>query len=83
MTLTLSVTKQPVRVEHTFEQHVNCQRERCHVCAGLLICTVCGAAEGELLDSCPGVRLTMEQHEWNYEQMGQRIRTSMRGGTTR
>lgn len=82
MTLTLSATRQPTHREHTFEEHRDCRKEHCYVCDGLLICTSCGAAEGELLDTCPGIRLTMEQHAWNYQQLGASTRLSMRGGTT-
>lgn len=35
---------------------------------GLSVCTVCGGFEGQLLDSCPGVKLTQEQHDWNYSR---------------
>lgn len=41
---------------------------RCGLCdGGLAVCSVCGGMEGALLDICPGVRLTPEQHEWNYQ----------------
>lgn len=35
-------------------------------------CEVCGGAEGSLLDECPGVLLTQEQHEANYAANGER-----------
>lgn len=39
----------------------------CPFCdGGLAACTICGGLEGALLDTCPGVKLTEEQHDWNY-----------------
>jgi hypothetical protein len=44
-----------------------CKRERCCICdGGLGLCTVCGAAEGELLTYCPGFRLNNEALEACY-----------------
>jgi hypothetical protein len=66
----LEVTVGPLlHIEHVLETHTKCQRSNCMVCdGGLSICTVCGGFEGSLLDSCPGVKLTPEQHEWNYKR---------------
>jgi len=45
-------------IKHNFHA---CDSERCHICAGgLALCTVCRAAEGELLSSCPGYELNPE-----------------------
>ncbi len=68
--LELSRTPLPLlNIPHVYEVHEKCTRERCMVCdGGLSICTVCGGFEGSLLDSCPGVKLTEEQHQWNYRR---------------
>lgn len=39
----------------------------CSIC-NLFICEVCGGAEGSLLPSCPGRRLTFEENEISYQQ---------------
>ncbi len=70
--LTLSVTPTPVRRDHVWVDHGDtCTLEGrpCMICeGGVTICSVCGGAEGELLDVCPGVKLTPEQHAWNYRR---------------
>lgn len=33
----------------------------------LAVCSVCGGAEGSLLPSCPGVWLSMDEQEVNYQ----------------
>lgn len=54
------------RTGHRRETHDNCERSSCVVC-DLFICTVCGAAEGALLPTCPGRRLTEAEHDANYK----------------
>lgn len=47
-------------MQHTWLKHEpgRCQEWRCPICeGGLAICTVCGAAEGELTKDCCGFRL--------------------------
>jgi hypothetical protein len=40
----------------------NCSRPRCHFCeGGLILCTVCNGAEGELPADCPGRPMTREE----------------------
>lgn len=71
MTLTLSVTPegQLVHRPHAYERHTKCKIDHCMICdGGLAVCTRCGGLEGALLDNCPGVKLTAEQHEWNYQK---------------
>lgn len=44
-----------------------CENPTCMFCeGGLGLCTVCGGFEGSLLPSCPGHRLTQEEHDKNY-----------------
>lgn len=65
--LTLAVERNPTRRAHVWTVHEHCKIGSCMICdGGLALCAVCGGLEGALLDGCPGVRLTMEQHEWNY-----------------
>lgn len=67
--LALSIQRELVYLPHVWEVHEHCQREFCAICeGGLAVCTVCGGMEGALLDGCPGVRLTMAQHDWNYKK---------------
>lgn len=64
--LALSVEQVPVHRPHAYVRHEKCMIDRCAICdGGLALCSVCGALEGALLDGCPGVQLTAEQHEWN------------------
>lgn len=78
MTLTLHVTETVEHRPHTWVEHVNCTRSPCALCeGGLVICKVCGGAEGELLDSCPGVPLTPAQHAWNYGSLIRRAKAQM------
>lgn len=51
---------------HRRETHENCDRTNCWVC-DLFICSICGALEGALLPTCPGRRLTEEEHDTNYK----------------
>ena len=45
-----------------------CTIQHCQWCeGGLGLCTVCNAAEGELLEECPGYELTAEAHELCYK----------------
>lgn len=45
----------------------DCRREGCVFCGGgLFQCTICGAAEGELLRYCPGYRLNNEAKDACY-----------------
>jgi hypothetical protein len=54
---------------HRAERHADCQRTRCPICeGGLTVCTICGALEGALLPTCPGRRLTQEEHNENYRR---------------
>lgn len=47
----------------------------CQYCdGGLAYCVICGGFEGTLLDQCPGIKLTAEQHDWNYMGNGRRER---------
>lgn len=65
----LSVTYGPLlATPHLLVTHDRCSNPgHCPICdGGLALCAVCGALEGALLDSCPGVLLTMAQHDWNY-----------------
>ena len=65
----LSVQKELAYLAHVYEKHEHCTSVNCQICdGGLAICTVCGGFEGSLLDSCPGARLTPEQHDWNYQK---------------
>lgn len=43
-------------------------------------CSVCGGVDDALLDSCPGVPLTPEQHEWNKQGNLRRVRKLLRAG---
>lgn len=36
------------------------------ICCTLSLCRICGGLEGALLPTCPGHRLTMEEHDANY-----------------
>jgi len=67
--LTLHVTENVVQLRHVFVEHRDCRRENCMICeAGLSLCANCGALVEALLGACPGVQLTMPQHEWNYKR---------------
>ena len=45
----------------------NCKKDNCNFCAaGLYLCTICNAAEGELLTNCPGYKLNSEALEACY-----------------
>jgi len=70
MTLELTVNLLPLEYRpHVYEKHTKCEKQNCWICdGGLALCTVCGGLEGALLETCPGVRLTIEQHEWNYKK---------------
>ena len=70
MMLTLEVTKEPIRLPHIWTKHEHCTNPgTCMICdGGLALCTICGGLEGALLDGCPGIRLTVDQHEWNYRK---------------
>lgn len=49
-------------MKHTPKVHQNCDRPHCPICeGGLVICTVCEAAEGELTRECPGVPMSEGQ----------------------
>lgn len=79
MKLTLHTTEHPMLFKHEPLKCKGCYPpDSCNICAGLTICAVCGGAEGSLLDSCPGVKLTREQDEWNYMGEGYRMHARQR-----
>ena len=52
--------------QKAFETHklCDCGSNDCGACrAELALCTVCGGAEGGLPYSCPGARMTAQQHD--------------------
>jgi len=55
--------------EHTFyECPPNCEDLFCKFCrGGLAMCTTCGAAEGELLEECPGRKLSAKELEYCFK----------------
>jgi hypothetical protein len=60
------------KLEHTYFV-CKCNSPTCGFCeGGLSYCTVCCAGEGELLEECPGRKLTEEENKANYEAMQQR-----------
>lgn len=68
--LELSVQQELVYRPHIYEKHESCERNACSICdGGLAHCTACGGFEGSLLDTCPGVQLTIAQHDWNLSEM--------------
>ncbi len=45
------------RREHEYKTHSLCELDNCFICdGGLAVCVVCGQAEAELEDKCPGPR---------------------------
>ncbi len=68
--LTLSVQPKLEYLAHAYVKHEHCTNPGvCNICdGGLALCSVCGGLEGALLDVCPGVHLTEEQHDWNYRK---------------
>ncbi len=68
--LTLSTQKELVHLPHVWVKHEQCTNPgTCPICeGGLALCKVCGALEGALLETCPGVMLTDDQHDWNYKK---------------
>jgi hypothetical protein len=54
---------------HTYEQHVNCQRPHCPICdGGLSHCTACGGMEGSLPSECPKFRMNFALQDAIYAQ---------------
>lgn len=51
---------------HPGEECPGNEGHTCYVC-DLFICAVCGALEGALLPTCPGRRLTPDEHDANYK----------------
>jgi hypothetical protein len=54
-------------MKHKPLKHVNCQKPYCGICeGGLIICTVCGGAEGSLPTECPGRQMTEQEADAVY-----------------
>jgi len=57
-------------MKHVLKTSKDCDKEDCPGCniceGGLVLCKVCGGAEGSLPTDCPGVKMTTEQDEAVY-----------------
>lgn len=52
------------KMKHKYEKHNNCIKLHCNICdGGLLLCTICNAAERELPTDCPGRAMTKDELE--------------------
>jgi hypothetical protein len=60
--------REHIRLKHSAEDTCPVDAGTAHSCVvcDLFICEICGGAEGSLLPSCPGQRLTPEEDERNY-----------------